>query len=143
MAVVGYMGYRSMNQIKKSHQEYSMVHLPSVLSIGTIFESIRSITVGERGMLIPKLFIHTEKRKKQYSLSAFERIEKARQKYESLPHTEEEEKLWASYTVLWEQWMQVHNQFIGYCDEKGAHIDKGVDFESKKKASAPSYPKSK
>ena len=130
MAVVGYVGYQSMNKIKNSHLEYSRVQLPSVLSIGTIFESIRSITIGERGMLIPKLFINPVSRKKQYSLSAFERINKARGKYELLPHTEEEKKIWKDFSSLWEEWMKIHKQFIESCDQKGEYIDKGIKSEN-------------
>ncbi|MFO7655686.1 MAG: methyl-accepting chemotaxis protein [Bacteroidales bacterium] len=129
MAVVGFVGFQSMNQIKKSHQEYSSIQLPTVLSIGTIFESIRSITVGERGMLIPKLFINPEHRKKQYSLEAFDRIERAWAIYDSLPHSDEETRIWSDFSQLWGNWMTVHNKFIEDCDQKGEFIDNGMDFE--------------
>ena len=128
MAIVGLVGYRSMNLIKKSHQEFSTVQLPSVLSIGTIYESIRSITIGERGMLMPKLFVNPDKRKKQYSLKAIKRIELAQEKYESLPHTQEELNIWGDFSSLYDAWMEVHNEFISYCDEKGVQVDRGIDF---------------
>lgn len=128
MATVGLVGYKAMNQIKKSHQEYSNVQLPSLLSIGTFYESIRSITIGERGMLMPKLFVNPEARKKQYSLKAIKRIEAAQEKYESLPHTDKELRIWNNISSLYDNWMEVHNDFIQHCDEKGKIVDKGIDF---------------
>ena len=128
MAIVGLVGYRSMNQIKKSHQEFSSVQMPSLLSICTIYESIRSITIGERGMLMPKLFVNPKSREKQYSLKAIKRIELAQEKYESLPHTSEEMKIWNDFSYLYDDWMVVHNEFINYCAQKGEFVDKGVDF---------------
>jgi methyl-accepting chemotaxis protein len=128
MAIVGIVGYVATIKIKTKHKEYTNVQLPSVLCIETIFESIRSITIGERGMLIPYMFNDPKIRRKQYSLEALERIRKARDRYDSLQHSIEESKVWSDYGKLWDKWMVEHNKFIKVCEQKGLLIDKGLSM---------------
>jgi methyl-accepting chemotaxis protein len=123
---IGYEGYVGIRKVKKAQKEFATVQLPTVLQLQSIIESMRSVTVGERGMLIPQMFNDPEIRLKQYSLSAIKRIAKADSTYESLLHTTAETEQWRKFLQVRSEWMSVHNQFIQICDEKGALIDNGL-----------------
>ena len=130
--VVGLEGYFGIQKIKNDKREYASIQLPTVLHLETIFQSVRSITVGERGMLIPKMFADTAIRAKQYSLLAFDRIKKATAEYEKLPHTDAELILWEDYKIKVESWLDIHDEFIQVSEKKGALVDSGIKMTDKR-----------
>lgn len=125
-ALVGIEGYVGIKTVKKAQKEYATVQLPKVVQLQIIIESIRSVTVGERGMMIPQMFIDPAIRIKQYSLSAIKRIAKADSIYNTLPQSEIEMEAWSEFVLLRDEWLNVHQQFIEVCDKKGAFIDAEV-----------------
>lgn len=130
--IVGLDGYVGIKKVKKAQKEFATVQLPKIQQVQRIVESIRSVTVGERGMMIPQMFVDPEIRIKQYSLSALRRIEVADSIYLTLPHTEQEKTLWDDYKTKQKEWLSEHNEFIKVCDQKGILIDSGIKMTDKR-----------
>ncbi|HPR31653.1 MAG TPA: methyl-accepting chemotaxis protein [Prolixibacteraceae bacterium] len=126
--MVGWVGYVGIKKVKKAQKEFATVQLPKIQQVQRIVESIRSVTVGERGMMIPQMFIDPEIRLKQYSLKAHRRIEVADSIYMTLPHTEKELLLWNDYKTKQKDWLAEHKLFIEACDEKGKLVDSGINM---------------
>lgn len=124
--VVGVEGYLGIKKVKSAQKEFATVLLPKIQQVQRIVESIRSVTVGERGMMIPQMFIDPEIRIKQYSLSALRRIEVADSTLMTFPRTEIEDSLFSDYKTKQKAWLEVHNNFIAICEEKAKLIDSGV-----------------
>jgi methyl-accepting chemotaxis protein len=125
LLIVGIVGYSGMQKIMDAQKEFVSVRVPAINAIQVILESARSITVGERGMMINKMLKDPEIRKKQYSLSALERASTNRKICDSLPKDAKEDSLWAKFDFLWKEWMDAHNTFIAKCEEKAALLDSG------------------
>ncbi|MBN1925989.1 MAG: methyl-accepting chemotaxis protein, partial [Prolixibacteraceae bacterium] len=130
--MVGLVGYVGIKKVKKAQKEFATVQLPKIQMVQRIIESVRSVTVGERGMMIPQMFEDPEIRLKQYSLKAIIRIEVADSTYLTLPHTEEEILLWNDYKAKQMDWFAEHALFIEVCDEKGRLIDSGIKMTDKR-----------
>lgn len=124
--MVGLAGFNGMRQIKSKQDEFVDVKLKALSSIQTVNESQTSIAVGERGMMIPHMFVDTAARKKQLSLSAFGRAGKAFATLDSIELTTDEKRALKSFLASWKIWIDKHNEFIDLCLKKGALYDNGV-----------------
>jgi len=124
--IVALTGYLGMQKMMNAQKEFVEVRVPVMNSIGVILESVRSIAIGERGMMIDYMIKDPEIRKKQYSKSALERVKKNRAICDSLPKNEKEDSLWQQFDLKYKAWMSTHDIFIKICEEKAALLDQGI-----------------
>jgi methyl-accepting chemotaxis protein len=124
--ISGTFGYIGMQKMMKAQEEFVKVRVPTMNNIQICLESARSITVGERGMMINKMIIDTAVRVKQYSKAAFQRIAKVKTAIDSLPKDANEDSLWHDFDIKYQAWMDAHNAFVKKAEEKMALFDSGI-----------------
>lgn len=123
---IGILGYSGIKKALNAQDIFVHQRIPALEAVQTILESARSITVGERGMMINGMLKDPEIRKKQYSKGAFNRIKKSRAIADSLPKTDEEIVKWEKFDKDWKTWIAAHDQFIKKSEEKAALLDQGL-----------------
>ncbi len=130
MVVVGYNG---LKDVMEDADNIGMVRLPSVESLLEIQEAQSYLLGAERGLLNRRFFVDEGKRKfmHQYRADAWKRVDAAWKRYEPLPHTDTEARLWAKFVPEFEEWKKNHNRFYDYVLEKERLINRGADADSK------------
>ena len=124
--MVGTIGFIGMQKMLKAQEEFVENRIPAMNAIQVILESARSITVGERGMMIDKMIIDPSVRVKQYSKGAFDRVKQSLATLDSLPRDVKEDSLRHEFDVEWKTWMLAHDEFVKKAEEKMALFDKGI-----------------
>ncbi|MEW6173925.1 MAG: methyl-accepting chemotaxis protein [Bacillota bacterium] len=124
--VVGLVGYLGMAGIIKMTDEIAENNLPSVQALLTINQAQTAIKAAERTMLVPGITQEELRRQPVNIKKAWEEIDAAWKKYESVKHSEEQEALWKEFVPVWEAWKQDHEEFLKLYDEYAKTGDKTV-----------------
>ncbi len=121
---IGLIGY--MNIKKLAEQK-----MPSQEALLTLADAESRVIIGERGLLIRRLFTDPKTRDAQYVFmdQAFKEMDDSKKTYESLPMGTEEERLWKEYTSLWDSWKKDHDAMLALADGKAKFVDTGVAVE--------------
>ncbi len=118
-AIIGGVGYWSLNVAKKAQNEVAGNRLPSVYGLQSMNEAQSAIQGYERTIAYEK---DPEILKHQYAnlADAWKRAEDGWKIYEPLPQTDEEAVIWKTFVEDWNAWKKVHQQVIALA-EKGDH----------------------
>ncbi|MCX7747651.1 MAG: methyl-accepting chemotaxis protein [Clostridia bacterium] len=128
--VVGIFGYASIQSVVKSIKEINEDEMPSVKALLTIEEAQKSVVIGERGLIHPRM-IEPEIRNPQYKYisDAITRAEKAKKDYEFILqkfNDAEEKKLWEHFTSLWDQWRNDSQKVVEMSKDKDRLLAAGM-----------------
>jgi len=106
--IVGWIGYKGMNTIEKSHVEVAEVWLPSIRTLLIISEAQTEVDAAENSLL--SRVATQEMRNVSYKRfdDAQIRFEEAREIYEQLPQTSEEVRVWGNFVKSWDIWWNLH-----------------------------------
>ncbi|MBF0524312.1 MAG: MCP four helix bundle domain-containing protein [Deltaproteobacteria bacterium] len=132
--VVGFLGWRGIQNVTASLEVVAGVRLPSVLGLGMMDEAQGSIQRYERVLIYET---DSELIKRQYASleKAFNKFDKGWKIYESLPKTKEEERLWQELIQKWSIAKKLHQEVV--------EIVRKGDGESRKAAHELSMGKSR
>ncbi|HOY62347.1 MAG TPA: MCP four helix bundle domain-containing protein, partial [bacterium] len=136
-AGIGGMSIRSMNNMANEENIIYNVNLKSIESIANMMAALRAVGVGERGLLVTKMFSDPEVRKAQFDYvdARMEDLEENWKVFEPIERTAEEEKVWSSFASTFESWKNGHETFMNYMKEKERLIDSGVSEQDARVAS--------
>ncbi|MBF0477095.1 MAG: MCP four helix bundle domain-containing protein [Deltaproteobacteria bacterium] len=132
--VVGFLGWRGIQNVTASLEVVAGVRLPSVLGLGMMDEAQGSIQRYERVLIYET---NPELINRQYASleKAFNKFQKGWKIYESLPKTKEEEQLWQELIQKWSIAKKLHQEVV--------EIVRKGDGESRKAAHELSMGKSR
>jgi hypothetical protein len=112
VTVIGFIGWKSNNQLKQHIETLSDDILPSISSLWKINEAQMYISSLERLLLNQTLNEEFKQAEIHEVNRAFNRVSEGLKKYESTPRTEEEEKFYKQFRKQWETWNQYHSEFM-------------------------------
>ena len=115
--IIGIIGYSGINKVAHSFHEVSDVRMPSVESLKDIEFGLEKLRVAQRTLLNPNLSDEDKARQFKNIADAREHYGKAIAKYEPLPQTEEEAKLWDEFRVALAEWRKSNDEFEKLMDE--------------------------
>ena len=109
---LGLLGYYGLVQMAQRVDEIGVVRLPSVEHLLVIKENSNEVKSAMRTLLIPGLDKGVQDRQAQTIAAARERINAAWEKFEVLPQTPDEAKLWQELQVAWDTWMASNGEYM-------------------------------
>ena len=109
---VGLVGWRGVNTLRGFYTEIAQKLSPGTEALLSLSEAQREIQALERTLLSSQL--DEQARSKLYAAldQAWSRAQAARQEYESLPHTAEEQAQWSRFLEAWDQWKADHEKIL-------------------------------
>ena len=110
--VVGFVGWRGVNNLSHHLEEVGEVRLPSIAALLVIEKEAEAIRVAQRTLLNPDLSREDHARQFENIKHAREHYEAAWQKYAPLPQTPDETVLWNKFVPAWDAWRQENNSFF-------------------------------
>lgn len=125
---LGIYGYVTVDNLRENVDEVGAVRLPSVNALQDMITAQTRINVGERGLMMPQI-TEPERRQAQYDYidEAWALAEAARAKYEPLPRTPQEDKLWQEAVSRWDEWKTAHNKVRALQEQKDKLLAEGVE----------------
>ncbi|WP_045215230.1 methyl-accepting chemotaxis protein [Desulfonatronovibrio magnus] len=110
--IVGFFGWRGANNLSGHIEEIGEVRLPSIDYLRQIEAEFENIMVSIRTLLNPDLSM--ELRREQYANidSARDRYQRALERFEPLPQTQEEAAIWRDFMPRLQEWGRVNNEFL-------------------------------
>ncbi len=122
--VVGYIGFKGINQMADSLTEIADVRLPSVLSLEIINEAQTAVKASERTLLIENLTAERRVNNEKEITEALERADAAWKVYAPLPQTKEEAGFWNEFVPAWNIWKKDVNDYLQMSKQYGQSHDK-------------------
>ena len=110
--VVGWIGQTGSFQLAGYLNEISEVRLPSIIGLQMMEQGLNVLRSGELALLNPRLSEGTKQDQINQIEQARQNIQAGYQKYEPLPRTTNEDKLWKSFRSKWERWGQEEQEFF-------------------------------
>lgn len=131
---VGAIGIFGIEKLNSSLDAVSKNRLPSIDSLGTIYEAQTAVKGACRTLLIPDLAADRVENQRKYIAQAFERADAAWKVYEPLEQTPEEAVLWKKFVGEWDRWKNDVRAFTAMSEayrKKGSKEDyaKALKFE--------------
>lgn len=131
---VGAIGIFGIEKLNSSLDAVSKNRLPSIDSLGTIYEAQTAVKAACRTLLIPDLAADRVENQRKYIAQAFERADAAWKVYEPLEQTPEEAVLWKKFVGEWDRWKNDVRAFTAMSEayrKKGSKEDyaKALKFE--------------
>ncbi|MFW5692771.1 MAG: methyl-accepting chemotaxis protein [Thermoguttaceae bacterium] len=111
-AIVGGIGFWGAYRLAGNVHEIGEVRLPSIDSLRTIKARAENIRGTLRTLGMPNLSNEMRERQVQSLADAREVYEAAWAKYEPLPQTPEEAKLWEEFVPAWQAWRDENNKVL-------------------------------
>ena len=111
-ACVGGIGYWGVHRLTANVHEVGEVRLPSIDALRTIKGRAENIRGTLRTLAMPNLSPEMRQRQVKNMEAAREAYEAAWAKYEPLPQTPEEAKLWGEFVPAWEAWRGENNKVL-------------------------------
>ena len=110
-AIIGGVGFWSMNMAKTAQDETATVFLPGVYALGIMNEAQTAISLAERVICYEK---DAEIVKRQYANldAAWKRVDEGWKIYEPLPRSADEEIVWKKLVQEWDGWKKSHQDVI-------------------------------
>ena len=121
---IGIVGVTSLHEVGD-------VRLPSIQNLLIISKAQANVILAERA-LINRRMMDSELRQAQYAYidAAFKMAEEAWTRYEPLPQTVEEAKVWTEFVVKWGEWVKDHKIVYDLSVEKDQLVSSGISLES-------------
>ncbi|MDY0167806.1 MAG: MCP four helix bundle domain-containing protein [Thermoguttaceae bacterium] len=111
-AIVGGIGFWGAYRLARNVEEIGAVRLPSIDSLRTIKGRAENIRGSLRTLGMPGLTPEMRERQAQNLAAAREVYEAAWAKYEPLPQTPEEARLWEEFVPAWQAWRDENNKAL-------------------------------
>jgi len=118
--IVGGIGFWGAYRLANNVHEIGEVRLPSIDGLRVIKGRAENIRGSLRTLGMPNLSDEMRERQAQNLVAAREAYEAAWAKYEPLPQTPEEAKLWEEFVPAWQAWRDENNK----CLELFAQFDR-------------------
>ncbi|MBW4682677.1 MAG: MCP four helix bundle domain-containing protein [Microcoleus vaginatus WJT46-NPBG5] len=109
---VGWVGQLGSFWLTQYLDEISEVRLPSIVGLQMLDQGLRVSHAGEMALLNPRLSDTVREDQVRRIQQALQQMQAGRDKYERLPRTPQEEKLWKNFLSKWERWAQEHEEFM-------------------------------
>ena len=128
MVTMGGLSYRAVKDLGAMTEDLGTNKLPAVEAIGTINEAKTAIMAGERDLAIAGDPAAAEPRRlaRVRIEEGMKRAEEAWQRYEALPQTTLEARLWKNFTPEWDRWKHDHDAAMTALQERDALLGPGV-----------------
>jgi methyl-accepting chemotaxis protein len=110
--IVALFGWIGAFQLSEQLNEISIVRFPSISGLQMIDNGIRDIQSGELALLNTRLNEAVRQEEIEREKLAFQQIQEGLAKYEPLPRTPKEDKLWKRFQSKFERWKQEHEIFV-------------------------------
>lgn len=132
-AIVGWVGYKGIQNLKDNIDDLSGTRLPSTHELGIINEAMTDLR-GTELALTNKSLVNTSERESFYlsDENQLKELNTAWKSFESLPKTKEEEANWKIIVDEFNIWLKHHNEVIEYEKEKDKIISSGRGENDKK-----------
>ncbi len=119
LLIGGLLGPYGISQLGDELKDVSEVHFPAIHCLGTMIEAQKTIQRVKQSLLIPESFSDETERGRLFQRldEAWDRAEKSRKVYETLPSTKQGEALWSNLKPAWETWRKSHNEIINLLKE--------------------------
>ena len=110
-AIIGSVGFWSLNAAKIARDEIAWVFLPGIYALGTMNEAVTAISRAERILCLEK---DAEIINRQYVRleAAWKHVNEGWKIYEPLPHSPDEAVLWKKLLQSWDIWKKSHQDVI-------------------------------
>ncbi len=120
ICIIGLTGYFGLKTAKKQINSIGNVYLPSVQRMQEVSKYLAELKGGLRGLLNPNLT--PEQRQEQYVLinNAREKYVVAKEAYEALPRSSEEDKIYQQLLSLLAGWREDNDKFLKMCKDADA-----------------------
>ncbi|MBF0496719.1 MAG: MCP four helix bundle domain-containing protein, partial [Deltaproteobacteria bacterium] len=111
LLMVGALGWWAVVKVNDNVEVVASDRLPSILGLGIINEAKTAIQRAERTIIHPELRADKEHQLKRLE-ETWKNVEGGLKIYEALPRTQEEQKVWNSFKIAWEEWRKMHRQVL-------------------------------
>ncbi|MFQ3550170.1 MAG: methyl-accepting chemotaxis protein, partial [Armatimonadota bacterium] len=130
-AIVGTTGFTGVSKLGSNIYEIGEVRMPSIDGLAQIRLGMANIWVAELG-LINRRMMDSDVRKAQYEWieENYKRIDEGWKKYEPLPQTDEEAKIWKEFVSVFENWKNENHNLVRISKEKDNLIARGYSKDS-------------
>lgn len=109
---VGWVGQLGSFWLTQYLDEISEVRLPSIVGLQMVDQGLRVSHAGEMALLNTRLSDTVREDQVNRIQQAMLQMQAGRDKYERLPRTQQEDKLWKNFLSKWERWKQEHEEFL-------------------------------
>ena len=110
--IVGWVGQGGSFQLTGYLSEITEVRVPSIVGLQMMDRGLSSVQAGELALLNPLLTEKNRQDKLDQIQQAKKLIEAGYTKYDPLPRTVNEDKLWQSFRVQWDRWQQEDKELL-------------------------------
>lgn len=140
--IVGWVGQNGNFQLTGYLNEISVVRVPSIMGLQMMDRGLSVLRAGELALLNPLLSETVRQDQINQIQQAKQLIETGYKKYDPLPRTADEDKLWQSFRSKWERWQQEDTEFFRlYQNFQGIGIPnpylKQIELYQKGQANSP------
>ncbi|MFB2938437.1 methyl-accepting chemotaxis protein [Aerosakkonemataceae cyanobacterium BLCC-F154] len=109
--IVGWVGQSGSSQLSGYLHEISEVRLPSIVGLQMMDRGFSVLRSGQIALLNPRLTDSLRREQIQQIQEAEKQIQAGYKKYDPLPRTVNEDKLWQSFRSEWKRWQQKDEEF--------------------------------
>jgi len=115
--IIGFVGWRSVNDLDRNLMEISEVRLPSIKYLLVMSWSMEEMTKIKRTLLNPNLNMNTRKQQVKEFAEAAKHFKAAWDGYAPLPQTQKEARLWKEFVAVWREVEKGGETFFKLCEE--------------------------
>jgi len=115
--VIGFVGWRGINNLDENRKEISEIRLPSIKNLLIMSGQIANMTKVQRTLLNPGFNMDARKQLYKEFAEVQKRYTTAWDIYESLPQTREEARLWKEFMAAWQEVKKGNDAFFQFCAE--------------------------
>ena len=113
--IVGFAGWKSVNNLDENLLEISAVRLPSIKYLLIMSWQMEDMAKVQRTLLDPNLDMNSRKQLYKGFSDDRKRFEAAWGAYEPLPQTREEAQLWKEFVTAWQEVKKGNETFFQMC----------------------------
>jgi len=115
--IIGFVGWRSINNLDGNLMEISEIRLPSIKYLLVMSWQMEDMTKVQRTLLDPNLDMDAHKQLYKDFVAAQKRFKNAWDLYEPLPQTQEEARLWKEFVAAWQEVKKGNETFLRLSDK--------------------------
>ena len=115
--IIGFVGWKSVNNLDGNLLEISEVRLPSIKYLLSMNWQMEDMAKVQRTLLNPNLGMNSREELYNDFSDAQKRFEAAWGAYEPLPQTREEARLWKEFVAAWQEVKKGNETFIRMCSK--------------------------
>jgi methyl-accepting chemotaxis protein len=124
--LIGLIGYKGMTYASKAQDTMATDFIPSLKYISDIMYNQSEIKANEYVLLNNSFSIEDRNYFADMIEIRLQDLETAKQKFDSLPKTEEDQVQWKTYLTDYENWKKKHDIYIQYVKERSSLMDQGI-----------------